>query len=52
MGGLFFYDISVISAISIIGSFPITLIIPITPILTPKTVLISGQNAVEKVWGK
>ena len=54
MGGLF-YDISVISAISVIGIFPIiliTLIIPITPILTPKTVLISGQNSVEKVWGK
>ena len=51
MGGLF-YDISVISAISIIGIFPITLIIPITPILNPKKVLISGQNAVEKVWGK
>ena len=37
MGGLFFIaggDISVISAISIIGSFPITLIIPIAPILT------------------
>ena len=62
MGGLFFYcwwGYKCYKCYKYYRYFPITLITPIAPI-TPifnsqqpqKTVLISGQNGVEKVWGK